>query len=123
AVLAGTRLGFVGIDHEIGRPPASVLRHERPFETGRETGTAAPAQLGLLDVLDDRVAAAFEDRLGVVPDAATARAGKAPVVVGVEIAEYPVLIAQHGQAPRFWSSSVCRSFGSDPRRPFCGPAG
>ena len=30
-VLAGARLGLVGVDHQIMRPVADLLRHERPF--------------------------------------------------------------------------------------------
>ncbi len=44
AVLAGARLGLVGIDDEILRPTVRLLRHERPFQPGRKAGAAAPAQ-------------------------------------------------------------------------------
>ncbi len=44
AVLAGAGLGFVGIDHEIMRPLAQGLGHERPLQAGRKAGAAAPAQ-------------------------------------------------------------------------------
>src|SRR3546814_7991571 len=77
AVLAGARLRLVGVDHQVGRAVAAVLRHEGPLEAGREAGAAAPAQAGVLDLLDDRVAAEFEQRLGVVPHAAPPGAGKA----------------------------------------------
>src|SRR6185437_15681928 len=43
AVLAGARLAFIGIDDEIARPVAG-LRHERPFEAGRKSRTAAAAE-------------------------------------------------------------------------------
>jgi len=44
-VLAGARLGFVGVDDQIARPAVAFLGHERPLEPGRKTGAAAPAQL------------------------------------------------------------------------------
>src|SRR6185437_4792595 len=43
AVFAGAGLRLVGIDHEIMRPVADLLGHERPFEAGREACAAAPA--------------------------------------------------------------------------------
>ena len=44
--LMATRAGlaFGGIDHEIGRASVALLRHERPFEPGREACPAAPPQ-------------------------------------------------------------------------------
>ena len=56
-VLAGAGLRLVGVDDEIVRPPIRLLRHERPFEAGREAGAAAAAQAGLLHLVDDPVAA------------------------------------------------------------------
>src|SRR6185312_2240630 len=47
AVLAGAGLGLVGIDHEIGRLGA-LLRHEGPFDAGREAGAAAATQARVL---------------------------------------------------------------------------
>ena len=44
AILAGAGLGLVGVDHEILRSAVRLLGHERPFESGRETGAPAPAQ-------------------------------------------------------------------------------
>ena len=60
AVLAGAGLGLVGVDHEIMRPVADRLRHERPFHAGREAGAAAAAQARGLDLVDD-------DRRGPCP--------------------------------------------------------
>ena len=85
AVLAGAGLGLVGIDHEIVRPAADLLGHERPFQPGREAGAAAPALARRLHLVDEPVAALLEDRLGAVPGAARARALEAPVVLAVEI--------------------------------------
>ena len=85
AVFAGAGLGFVGIDHQIMRPAIRLLGHERPFQAGREAGAAATAQARRLDVVDDRLAAFFQDRLGAVPGAARPRAFEAPIVQAVEI--------------------------------------
>src|SRR5205085_1742352 len=98
AVLACAGLALVGIDDEIVRP-LGLLRHERPFESGREAGAAAPAQPRLLDLLDDPVAALENDVLGAVPDAAAARAGKTPIVLAIEVGEDAVLVSEH-RSPR-----------------------
>ncbi len=82
AVLAGAGLGLVGIDDEIVRPAVRLLRHERPFQAGREAGAAAAAQARRLHLVDDGVAALFEDRLGAVPGAARARALRGPSRAG-----------------------------------------
>ena len=75
AVLAGARLGFVGVDDEIVRPlRIDGLGHERPFEAGRESRAAATAQARGLHLRDDPVASLVDDRLGVVPIAARPRA-------------------------------------------------
>ena len=94
AVLAGAGLALVGIDDEIGRPVAG-LRHERPFEPGREAGAAAAAQPRLLALVDDPVAALVDHLLGAVPIAASSRAGEMPIVLAVEIGEDAVAISQH----------------------------
>ena len=95
AVLAGAGLGLVGVDHEIVRPVADRLRHERPFHAGREARAAAAAQAGRLHLGDDGVAALVQDRLGAVPGAALARAFEAPVALAVEILEDAVLVVEH----------------------------
>ena len=51
-VLAGPRLGLVGVDDEVLRLGV-VLRDEGPLHAGREAGAAATAQAGALDLLDD----------------------------------------------------------------------
>ena len=53
-VLAGARLGLVGVDHEVVRL-AGVLRDEAPLHAGREACAAAAAQAGVLDERDDVV--------------------------------------------------------------------
>src|SRR2546421_9193291 len=87
AVLAGAGLGLVGIDHEIVRPLADLLGHERPFEPGREARAAAPALSGRLHLVDQPITAFLDDRLGAVPGAAGARPFEAPVALAVEIPE------------------------------------
>ena len=49
-VLAGARLGLVGVHHQVVRL-AVALRDEAPLHAGREAGAAAAAQPGLLDHL------------------------------------------------------------------------
>ncbi len=43
-VLAGSGLGFIGIDDEIIRTAVRLLRHERPFEARREARPASSAK-------------------------------------------------------------------------------
>ncbi len=95
AVFAGAGLGFVGVDHEVMRPLAQRLGHERPFQPGREAGAAAAAQARRLHVVDDALAAFFQDRLGAVPGAARPRALEAPVVAAVKIEKDAVLVSEH----------------------------
>src|SRR3546814_8048444 len=40
-VLAGPGFTLVGVDDQIVRAAVRLLRHERPFEAGREAGAAA----------------------------------------------------------------------------------
>ena len=47
-VLAGARLGLVGVDDEVVRL-AVALRDEAPLHAGREARAAAAAQAGVLD--------------------------------------------------------------------------
>ena len=92
-ILAGAGLGFVGVDDEIVRPlRVDGLRHERPFEPGREARPAAAAQARGLHFRNDPVAALVDQRLRAVPVAARARALQAAVAETVEIGEDPVLV-------------------------------
>src|SRR5262249_38212824 len=74
AVLTRARLGFVRVDDQIARPPVRLFGHERPFQPSREAGAAAAALAGRFHLVDDRVAAFLEDRLGAVPGTARTRA-------------------------------------------------
>src|SRR5262245_47777898 len=121
AVLAGAGLGLVGIDDEVGWPAVGLLGHERPFEAGREAGAAASPQVRLLDLVDDGVAATRDQVLGVVPGAALAGAGEAPVMQAVEILEDAVLVAQHRYSPAPPSSTCGPPSGAEPWRPICEP--
>ena len=120
AVLAGAGLGLVGIDHEIVRPVADGLGHERPFHAGREARAAAAAQARRLHLVDDGVAALLQDRLGAVPGAALARAFEAPVALAVEVLEDAVLVVEHLRpSPIF--NVVGPPTGADNCRSICGP--
>src|SRR5262249_31298271 len=95
AVFAGAGLGLIGVDHEIMRPIAHGLWHERPFHAGRETRAAAAAKAGCLDLIDDGVAALVEDRLGAIPRAALPRTLEAEIALAVKILEDAVLVVEH----------------------------
>src|SRR6185312_4677293 len=86
AVLAGAGFGFVGIDDEVARPAVfAFLRHEGPFQAGRETRSPTTAQAGGLHLVDDPVAALVDYRLGAVPGATAACAFQAPILQAIEI--------------------------------------
>ena len=59
AILAGTRLGLVGVAKDVFLP-WRIARHERPLQTGREAGTTTTAQRTVLQFVDDR------DRVGLL---------------------------------------------------------
>ena len=61
--------------------------------------TAAPAEAGFLDLFDNFLTAAFEQRLGAVPIAAGARASQSPIALPVKIGENPVLVLQQQSSP------------------------
>jgi len=125
AVFAGAGLGLVGVDDEIMRTPARILRHEGPLEARREAGATAAAQTRLLHFVDDPVAALGDDRRRAVPVAALERALKTRLAETVEIGEDAILVLKH-----HWPSPVevgievrlvSAPSGSEPCRPFCGP--
>ena len=99
AVLACAGFGFVGIDDQIMRTRAYLLRHEGPFQPGRKAGTAAPAKAGGLDPLDDLVMAKLQELCRVLPVATLARAGKTGVHPAIEIGEDAILVSQHSVLP------------------------
>ena len=105
AVLAGAGLGLVGVDDEIVRTLLHFLRHEGPFQAGREAGAAAAAQAGLLHLVDDPFRAELENLLGAVPIAARLRAFEARVLEAVEIGEDAVLVGEHQARFRFLAPS------------------
>ena len=119
AILAGAGLGLVRIDDQIVRPVSDRLGHERPLQSGWEAGAAAAAQARGLHLVDDRVAAFVQDRLGAVPGTTLARALKAPVVEAVEIPEDAVLVVEHQAFTVF--SVVGPPTGADNCRSICGP--
>src|SRR6202035_2280283 len=101
AVLAGSGLGLVGIDHEIAWPSVSgFFRHERPFQAGRKSSAAAAAQARRLHLVDDPVAALVDDRLSTVPGTTLARTFEAPVMEAVEVLEDAILVVEHDQTSR-----------------------
>src|SRR3546814_12600810 len=93
AVLARTRLGFVGVyDEEARAVGARLLRHEAPFEPGRAARAAAAAQARRLDLLDDRVLAALHQILGIVPIPARLRGFEVPRLKAVEVGDNTVFV-------------------------------
>jgi hypothetical protein len=118
AVLAGARLGLVGIDHKVVRTSIRLLRHERPLQAGLKAGAAAAAQSRRLHLVDDPVAPLVENRLGAVPGAPRTRARQAPVMEAVEIPEDAVLVVQHHTLS---FNVVGPPIGAENWRPFCGP--
>src|SRR5690606_18697423 len=95
AVLAGTGLGFVGIDQQVMRAAVTDLGHEGPFERSRETGATPAAQARGLDLIGDPVATGVDELLGAHPGAARTRALERPVALAVEIGENAIFISEH----------------------------
>src|SRR4029077_3979727 len=96
AVFAGAGLGLVCVDDEILRAAIRFLRHELPFQAGQGVGPGALAHARRFYVLDDRIAAFFQKRLGAVPGAARTSACQAPVVLAVDIPEDAIFVSEHG---------------------------
>ncbi len=95
AVLAGARLGFVGIDDQIMRATVALLRHERPLETCREASAATATQARRFHLVDDPVTALFDQTLGVVPMAARHGTLQGLILEAVNIGEDAIFISQH----------------------------
>src|SRR5262249_59161441 len=119
AVLAGAGLGLIGVDHEIMRAAVGLFGHERPFQAGRKTGSAAATQPRSLHLIDDPIAALLQDGLGAVPGAPGACAVEAPVVEAVEIGEDAVLVLKH-QDRLFLEASSAGGFGIAASRTLAG---
>ena len=105
AVLAGARLGFVGIDDQIMRPLLHFLGHEGPFQAGGEARAAAPAQARLLHDVDDGLRPQVDDGLGIVPLAALARALEDRALEPVQVGEDAILVGEHQAVPGFLGSA------------------
>src|SRR5262249_24948814 len=73
-----------------------LLRHERPFQPGRESGASAPTKARRFHVLDDGITAFFQNFFRPVPGSARARTLEAPVMLAVQISEDAVLVSEHG---------------------------
>src|SRR5690606_14482410 len=87
AILAGARLGFVGVDDEVMRAPIIDLGHKAPFEAGREPSAATAAQAGGLDLIGQPFPPLVEQILGAAPGATALGPFKAPIVLPIEICE------------------------------------
>ena len=93
-VLAGARLGLVGVDDQEGRPAVGLLGHEGPLEAGGEAGAAPAAEAGVLDLLDDPVGALPHDLLGHLVVAALEGVLEAPILLAVQVGEDAILVGQ-----------------------------
>src|SRR5690349_5506509 len=101
------------------RPLLHLFWHEGPFQAGRESGAATAAQARLLDDIDDRFRALFQNGFGAIPLAAFLRRLEAPILETVEVRKDAVFI---GKAHDCTSVSVVRPpSGSEDRRSTCGP--
>mmetsp|Transcript_19033 Transcript_19033/g.34542 ORF Transcript_19033/g.34542 Transcript_19033/m.34542 type:complete len:220 (+) Transcript_19033:994-1653(+) len=87
AVLAGTRFGFVCVDHQERRAAVRSLGHEGPLETARESGSATASEARVLDLLHHPVRAHPHDILGAVPVSAEHCVLKTPVLLAVDVGE------------------------------------
>ncbi len=99
AILAGAGLGLVRVHHEIMRTAIGLLRHEGPFEAGREARAATTAQTRLLHLVENPVTSLGDDCRRTVPVATLFRGFETPVMEAVKIREYAVLVFQHQLLP------------------------
>lgn len=68
SVLAGARLGFIGVDDEVGGSfGGGDFGHEGVFEAGGEAGSSPAPETGELDLVDDPVDSVADNVLGPVP--------------------------------------------------------
>src|SRR5437773_3740979 len=104
AVFEGPGLALVGVDHEVDRAGV-VLRHERPFQPGGESGAAEAPKVRLLRLVGDRRRL---HRPGLLPGGVTA--GLA--IHGQRVSVGPVEVPSQDLF-RHWSLTRIRSTFSD----------
>ena len=105
-VLAGTRLGLVGVHDQVVRL-AVTLGDEAPLHAGGEARTAAAAQPGVLDQLDQCVRAHLE-ALGHLLVAAVAAVGLDRVGVRLVPVGGQDRGQRHVSVPSRWAGRRCR---------------
>ena len=67
SILAGTWLGLITVDDEVGRTTIGNLGHEGVFKSGGETSTTTTAQTRLLDLVNNPIGSVKKDLLSLVP--------------------------------------------------------
>ena len=101
-ILEGSRLAFVGVDHEVDRARV-VLRDERPLGPGREAGAAEAPEVCALDLVDDHGGLhRLRLRPALVASCLYVRSNR--VRVGPPEVAREDRFAAHASPPRIWSS-------------------
>ena len=93
AVFARARLGLVGVDDQIMRSAIIFFWHERPFQTGRETGATATAQAGIFHLVNYPVTAFFDKISCIVPVAPRLGCFQIGTVKSVNIGKDTIFVA------------------------------
>ncbi len=99
AILAGAGFGFVRVDHQVMGTAIRLLRHEGPFEAGREAGAATAAQTRLFHFVENPVTPPGDDVGRAIPIATAPRRLQAPVMEPVEIGKNTILVFKHQLSP------------------------
>ena len=99
AVLAGAGLALVRVDDKVMRPGTDLLGHEGPLHARGKAGTTAPAQARFLHLVDDLVAAQFDQLVRAVPVAARAGTVEPGAIETVDIGEDTILVGKHQSSP------------------------
>ena len=101
AILAATRLGFIGVDdEEIGPLGRWCLGHEAPFHSRRETRTTASAQARRLHFLNNRILPDLHEVRRFVPVTTRLRRFQGKVLIAVKVGEDAVFVIQHCEEPQ-----------------------
>ncbi len=94
-IFTGTRLGFIRVHDQIRRTAITFLWHKGPLQPGWKSRPAAAAQPGGLHLIDDPIAALFDQSGRAIPMATRLGTFQCALMHPIEIGENTILIFQH----------------------------
>merc|ERR1719209_2335652 len=86
-ILAGSRLTFISVDHQVLGAAVIGLVHEAPLETTGESSSTPPSQPTGLDLVNDPLATLLHNLLGLVPLSSLHGSLQPPVVAAINVGE------------------------------------